>query len=232
MTHNVRRGGIPVLAYTASDAASPVLLSLVFKCNESPAQATLSVQTTLPVYGVDDTQTITLQYDADNLASCSLGPATIPLPQLRLDEITRKGNPQIRTLSLNLKQACSVWHLPTSGPLAARAGFETLFDQLASLAKATKLHILFDYHWLHRETHAIFEHLVKHPEDLSAFPVDRNFAKKYTCADWSIFSTPGDEHSYATSEDEDPLPSYVEASTKRVRQGKYPLLVRDHITTD
>ena len=220
MTHNVRKGGIPVFVYATSDAASPVLLSLVFKCNESPAQATLSVQSSLPVDGVDEPQTITLQYDADNLASCSLGPATIPLPQLRLKQISRKGNPQIRTLSLVLKQACPVWHLPTSRPLAARHGFESLFEQLSGLAKARTLYILFDYNWLHRETHAVFEHLVKHPQRLSAFTVDRNFARKYRCADWSIFSTPGDEDSYIATDEEDPLPSYAEASTKRVRHSE------------
>jgi hypothetical protein len=79
MTHNVRKGGVPVLAYLTLDTASPVLLSLVFKCNESPAQATLSLQSLLLVYGLKESQIITLQYNSDNLASCLLSPATIPL---------------------------------------------------------------------------------------------------------------------------------------------------------
>lgn len=223
MTHNVRKGGVPVLAYLASDTASPVSLSLVFKCNESPAQATLSLQSSLLVYGLKESQIITLQYDGDNLASCSLGPATIPLPQARLDQITRKGNPQIRTLSLTLKHACAVWHLPTSEPLAPRPGHETFFHQLSSLAKATKIHILFDYHWLHRETHAVFEQLVEHPEQLSAFPADRNFTRKYRRADWSVFDPPGEADTVdndATTEDEEPLPSYAEARSKRSRHGE------------
>ncbi|KAF2631340.1 hypothetical protein BU25DRAFT_320872, partial [Macroventuria anomochaeta] len=208
-----RKRGIPVLAYPTCDTASPVSLSLFFKCNESRAQATLCLQSSLFIHGFDDAQTFILQYDANNLIPgvISLGPANISLPQARLDEIARHGSPQIRTLSLALREVCPVWCSPSSGPLTPRPGHETALYQLAKLAQAAELHILFDYSWLRRETHAIFQRLIDHPEQLSSFPV-RYHTGQYRRADWTVFRPLSDV---------DPPPAYAESS-KRPRQVSTP----------
>ena len=192
MTRDTRKSGIAVLAYPQSGAASPVSLSLVFKCNESRAQATLCLQSSHAI----------LQYDADNIlpGTVSLGPAAIPLPQARLDALARDGNPQIRTLSLKLKKTCPVW--APSGPLTPCPG-------LANLARATAVHVVFDYNWLHRGQHASFTRLVERPEELSGFPVGRRYREqRYMQVDWRVFSI--------TNEDAELPPVYAESS-KRAR---------------
>ncbi|KAF2853901.1 hypothetical protein T440DRAFT_293083 [Plenodomus tracheiphilus IPT5] len=222
MTHLVRKSGIPALAYPKCDAASPISLSLLIICNESPAQATVCLQTSLFIRGFDDAQTFILQYDADNFVSgpLSLTPAFIPLPQSRLHELARHGNPQIHTLSFTLKKVCPVWCAPSSVPLAPQDGFKASFDQLTNLAKATELHILFDCNWLHRDAHVPFHRLVEHPEELSGFPVNKHYRKLYRCVDWTVFNTGGaDTHADAdaTTEEDEPPPTYAEASSKRRR---------------
>lgn len=221
MTLDIRKSGIPVLAYPDCDAA-PLSLSLMFRFNEVRATASLLLQSSLFVDGHDDKQTFVLQYDADNLkpGKSSLGPATIPLPQHRLNEVSREGNPQIRTLSLTLKKECPVWCSPLTTLATPKPDHEAAFHQLANLAKATRLHILFDYNWLHRDHHVIFQRLVDHPEQLAGFPVWRHYSKQYRREDWSIFNTDNDN---ATTEDEAPVgegpPVYAESS-KRPRHGQ------------
>jgi hypothetical protein len=217
MTHDMRKSGIPVLAYPPCDAASPVPLFLVFKFNESRATATLLLRSSLFIDNFDDAQTFILQYDANNLkpGAISLGPATIPLPQERLAGVSREGNPQIRTLSLTLMKVCPVWCQPSFGILKPKPDHEVAFNQFANLAKATQLHILFDYNWLHRDHHAIFHRLIDRPEQLTGFPVWRHYSKQYRRGDCSVFNTEGAEHADtdATTEDErTPPPVYAEGS--------------------
>ncbi|KAL1609421.1 hypothetical protein SLS59_000925 [Nothophoma quercina] len=226
MTHDIRKSGIPVLAYLECDAASPVSLSLIFRFNEARATASLLLQSSLFVDGYDDKQAFVLQYDADNLkpGKSALGPATILLPQYRLNEVAREGNPQIRTLSLTLKDLCSVWCQPSLETLKSKpgSGDDIVFHQFANLSKATQLHILFDYNWLHRDHHAIFHRLITRPEQLTGFPVWRHYSKQYRRGDWSIFGARDSEHvdTDATTEDEKaPPPAYSEGS-KRPRHGE------------
>jgi hypothetical protein len=68
MTYNlINKRGVPVLAYPASDVASQWSCSLVVKHSEARMQATISLQSSLPIHGFDSEQTFTLVYDADNL---------------------------------------------------------------------------------------------------------------------------------------------------------------------
>ncbi|UPX16755.1 uncharacterized protein EKO05_0007141 [Ascochyta rabiei] len=218
MTHDLRRSGIPVLVYPASHA-SPVSSSLIFRFNEGRATASLLLQSLLFIHGYDAKHVFIMQYDADNLkpGKNSLGPATIPLPQWRLDQVSRQGNPQIRTLSLTLKKMCPVWTPSSLGPVRPKLDHEAAFTLLANLAKATKLHILFDYNWLHRDHHNIFQTLVDHPEQLIGFPVSRHYSKQYRREDWSVFNAEnaGDD---ATTEDEAPVeeapPMYTEGNKR------------------
>ncbi|KAF9700849.1 hypothetical protein EKO04_000003 [Ascochyta lentis] len=220
MTHDIRKSGIPVLAYAPFDV-SPVSFSLIFRFNEGRATASLLLQSTLSIDGHDEKHAFILQVDADNLkpGKNSIGPATIPLPQWRLAQVSRQGNPQIRTLSLTLKKVCPVWCSTFPGPLRPKPDHEAAFTRLANLAKATKLHILFDYNWLHRDHHNIFRSLVDRPEQLTGFPVSRHYSKQYRREDWSVFNA-GNAGEDATTEDEAPAeeaPPVYTKSSKRPR---------------
>ncbi|KAH6644877.1 hypothetical protein C7974DRAFT_29445 [Boeremia exigua] len=220
MTYDVRKGGIPALAYPRTDPALPVSLSLIIKCHDHRAQVTLCLQSAVPVQGSD--QTVILQYDADNIVpgAISVGPAAIPLPQDRLDALARAGNPQMRTLSLKLKKTCPVWLQST--PLTPRPGSEAPFHQLAKLARATEVEILFDNNWLHRGVTAGFQRLVGHPEELTGFPVDQHYRQQqYKLVDWRAFNIADTRDVTATVEGELP-PAYAEGSNKRPRHVATP----------
>lgn len=224
MTYDVRNSGIPVLAYSC-DSESPVSLSLFIKCNDRRAQMTLCLQSLHFLQGFDDRQTVILQYDADHMVpgTISLRPATIPLPQERLNSLARAGNPQIRTLSLKLRKRCPVWCMP-SAILALRPGCEAPFLQLAELARATQVSILFDHNWLHRGLQASLKRLIEHPEALSGFPVGQRYREqRLRQVDWREFSAgETDTHAgtSATIEEGELPPGYAEANRKRPRQGK------------
>ncbi|KAJ4332796.1 hypothetical protein N0V95_009571 [Ascochyta clinopodiicola] len=186
--------GISVLAYSDSDAASPLSSYLLFKTKtlkqeKSRAQATLCLQSSLYIDGCDDEQVFVLQYDATNIApgQAQIGPATIPLPQARLDHVSREGNPQIRTLSLTLKRACPVWCRRSCAPRKPRPGEETTFHQLGKLAQATKLHVLFDLNQLHSDRYSMLKRLIEHPESFEDFPVGQHYRERsLECVDWSV----------------------------------------------
>lgn len=222
MTYDVRNSGIPALAYP-HDALSSVSLSLFIKCNDRRAQMTLCLQTSLALQGFEGEQTVILQYDADQVVpgTISLGPATIPLPQQRLDALARAGNPQMRTLSLKLRNACPVWCLPTSVPLTPRPGCGSSFYPVAALAQSTYVDILFDYNWLHRSLQTSLQRLIKHPEELSGFPVSQRYREqRLQQANWRVFSTEAiqDDLGVATTVEGEFPPDYAEASSKRHRQ--------------
>ncbi|KAF9691055.1 hypothetical protein EKO04_011262 [Ascochyta lentis] len=218
-----RKRGIPALAYPESSPASPCSCSLLFKHSLARAQATLSLQLVISISGYTEPQAITLPYDASALLPSSLGPATIPLPQARLDEIARHGNPQIRTVFLCLKTPCPVWCPPGSGSLRPGRGAENMMEQLAHLAKSTDVRVVFDMNWLRRQHHEILIRLVERPETLVAFATRRRDGDR--CMDWTVFDLSPVEsakvvESGSETEHEAP-PSYVE-SHKRPRHNETP----------
>ena len=224
----VRKSGIPVLASPASDAAPQWLCSLAVKYLETRTQATISLQCPVPIHGFDDEQTFTLLYNADNLVpgNTSLKPPPTCLPQDRQHEIARQGNAHLKTLSLTLKTPCPVWCPPSSGLITPKHGSSAVFSQFVELARATEVHILFDWNWLHKDHHARFDRLVRHPEQLTGIPVDHSSAKRYRVADGSGVGPVDDVASEAP-------PPYTSASKKRPRQGEsiptqifFPLLLR------
>lgn len=215
MSLDIRKSGIPVLAYPHCDAA-PTSSCLIFRFNETQATATILLQSSLLIDGHDEPQKCTMQYDADCLKLGSIGPATIPLPQSRLDQLAREGNPQMQTLSLTLKRLAPVW-VPLHVKLRPQMGQEAVFERVAVLARATTLHILFDFKWLHRDHQAVFRRLINHPEQLRAFPVWRHYNNLYRRGDWSVF-----EDGMPEVPDElvgECPPQYAESS-KRPRNGR------------
>ena len=224
MTCNlINKRGIPVLAYPVSDIASQWSCSLLVKHSDPRMQATISLQSTIPIHGFEDKQTFTLVYDADNLVpgETSLEDTNMSLPQTQQRKIARQGAPRMKTLCLGLKKPCPVWCPLSSGTIAPKHGFDSPFHQLVTLARATKIHVVLDYNWLHRDKQTRFERLVGHPEELIGFTVD-NYASRFRQADWTVFSPIKD----AASE---PPPSYTNIASeysgnsigKRPRQGEF-----------
>ncbi|KAF2818445.1 hypothetical protein CC86DRAFT_157593 [Ophiobolus disseminans] len=220
MTTDVGKRGIPAMAYPAIYTSSPMSLFLVIKHNHRSAQATLCLSSPVFLQGLEDAQPFILQYDANNLVpgTISLGPTAINLPQTCLTEIARSTTPQICTLSLSLSSCCPVW-CPSSASIEPKAGCEAMFHQLAALAKATRLCIVFDYNYLRTENRTLIQQLIAHPEQLSGFPL-RYRQGQFRCADASIFEVPEgvntDVETDAAVKDEPP-PPYVEAGSKRPR---------------
>lgn len=214
----VRKSGIPVLASLASDGASQWPCCLAVKYLEARMQATISLQYSLPIQGFDDKQTFTLLYNADNMVpgNTSVQPPPTSLPQDRLHDIARQGNAHLKMLSLTLKAPCPVWCPPSPGPILPKEGFGAAFAQFVKLASATQVHVLFDWNWLHKDHCARFEHLIRHPEQLTGIPVDPSSARHFKLADWSVLGPVDDIASEAP-------PPYIEASKKRPRQGKSTL---------
>jgi hypothetical protein len=215
MSYNLlRKGGIPALAYPKSDPASQWSCSLLIKYCETRMLATISLQTSIPIHGYDDEQTFILQYGADNWVpgTISLGPATICPSRTQLNAIARDGKPKPRSLFLTMRNPCRIWCPPSTGSIAPKHGFDAPFHQLVKLARATAVHIVFDYSWLHRDKQAQLQRIINEPGELVGFPVDDHYAKMYRQADWSVFS-PCEDVSEAP-------PSYAEASNKRPRQSE------------
>ncbi|RAQ99293.1 hypothetical protein DDE82_008397 [Stemphylium lycopersici] len=210
----VRKGGIPVLASLTPNAASQWSCSLVVKYLEAARpQATISLQSSVPVQGFDDNQIFTLLYDADNLVpgETRLQSSPTPLSQDRLNEIARQGNAQLKTLCLSLKAPCPMWCPRSSGSIAPKHGFDALFHQFAELAGATQVYVLFDWNWLHKDHHARFQRLFTCPELLTGIPVDHISVGRYRQADWSVFGLADHVASEAP-------PPYTFPSKKRRRQ--------------
>jgi hypothetical protein len=233
MTQSSLNTGFHVLAYPNGDSTCPIPLSLVFRHNNRRAQATLCLLSSLFIHACEEAQIFILQYDADNMVpgAISLGPATIPLPQERLNVIAR-GNPQIRTLSLTLKKPCPVWCPPScrqTTPLP-RPSCAASFAQLATLAQARELHVVFDYKQLHSAQHEGLQRLVEHADRLSGYPVAQYYReRRYACLDWRVFDVRGGEDGSCgddegTTEDEEmvPPPAYARVG-ESAGQGEFNL---------
>jgi hypothetical protein len=231
MTSNVGRHGVPVLAYTNTDATSPVDAVLVLRCNKSRTQATLCLSVALQ--DSENAPTIVFQYDADNLVpgTLSLQPAITGLPQSRLARINRSSAPQLQILSLRLRRGCPLWG-SHSGSITPKDHDDVTSRQLANLAKATELYILFDSQRLHKTLHPILQHVVAHSDQVSAFPVARYYEDiGLACLDASIFDTVTGSHEDITSDttidDEEP-PPYEAKTLKRSRVGELAVPQTSH----
>lgn len=211
----VRKTGIPVLAYSTSDAASQLSGNLRVRYFASRMQATISLQFMIPVHDSTDAQSFTFVYDADNLVSgeTSLGSAIVALSPAQLDEIARSGNPQTRLLSLKLKSPCPIWFPEHLGSVAAKIGFDAPYHQLVKLAGTTGIHVLFDYKWIHQNNRVLFQHIISHPEELTGLPAEAHLKTSCRQANWTVFSPVDDAPSEAP-------PSYTDASKKRSRLGE------------
>ncbi|KAF2437690.1 hypothetical protein P171DRAFT_179969 [Karstenula rhodostoma CBS 690.94] len=207
MANLFRKGGIPALASSLFDHTSPCPGTLIILVNERARQATIELQFELPVRGFDSDQRISLVYDGDTFEPGTTTVSDAPASAAQLAQVARPRGGKLKSLGLVLTQPCVVLS-PSPGNLCAKDAFDPRFEQLAALAKATRLDILFDYYWLHPDKTAQFECLAG-SSGLTGFP--RLSAETAREADWTIFS-PGEAPPCSAP------PLYEEESSKRPRR--------------
>jgi hypothetical protein len=102
-----------------------------------------------------------------------------------------------------------------------QSGSEAAFSQLAALARATEVDVLFDETWLYGgDTLATFKRLIEHPEGFISYPVGRYYSRLVRRENW-----PEEAGVDADAYGGDLPPPYAEASNteaskKRPRQGE------------
>lgn len=106
--------------------------------------------------------------------------------------------------------SCPLW-CPRQRPLVPRTGSEAAFGALAQLAKATVVHLVFDYARLrHPRLQRCYKQFVNQPEKLAPFRIEHHFSSKgLDRCDWRALDLP----------DSAP-PAYAESFSKRRRPGK------------
>jgi hypothetical protein len=157
------------------DLISRQRCTLVFK--KAANRASIFVELPIPFDGSDE-HVITLAYDANIL---SPGEQSLERPRdtvhLRPEEhaaITRnQSSGMVKHLTLTVKEGGCRTLVPRfiekkkCGPVVI-----AFFDQTIMLAKATRIHVLFDYNYVHKKDRSKFMQFVLHPEKLSSYPVD------------------------------------------------------------
>ena len=215
---NLGKQGIPVLASLTSEPLSLSCSMRIFH-NQPRKQVTIALRTSLLLQGAVGEQDFIAQYDADNLlpGTTALDSTTVHLQGERRSGIARDADPQITTLSLGVRQPVPLW-CPRLESLAPQAEATSVasFNELVVLAKATTVHIIFDYKWLHKDTQAVFQRLVKGKERLTGYPLEKHYAKPLRQRDWTIF---GPINAGVA------LPAYAEPSNKRLRRSMFDVAI-------
>jgi hypothetical protein len=150
----VRQQGVPAFAFpsSVSDLSSSWPCSLSLQHDELDAYTmrfSALVAATVTIYGFGEHK-VALALYGDNMmpGRNSLGAPKIVIPHDCLAVISRDGTSIPQTLSLTLKEPCSLRY-PRS--LAGSvAEFSTPCRQLVTLANTTNIDILFDSQWLIR----------------------------------------------------------------------------------
>jgi hypothetical protein len=241
----VRNQGVPALAYAVNDAS--LLWPCSLKILHSDAQFVVSLGHSISIHGHDDEQLFTFRYEGDNLmpGKNSLGNVGISLSDKSLQNIARHGQPRPRTLSLTLKAPCSVWYPHGLG--SGVSSVHTCFHDLSTLARATKVHILFDINWLGKNNLARLQSVVEGSRELIGVPVIPQFARSYQQSDWSILNFVQDVKSDVCFPNEDVAPEavpsiedvihdapppYAHVSSKRSRSSRSPSRTHHQHITD
>ena len=212
------------LAYPASnlpdaEPVSPCLCSLVFRCDDVKLATLLLVATISTALGTESQ--FVLQYDADELIpyAVKLSTGNGHLTQLQLDEILPvkgKGRkrPDIKILDLSTKGASPLW-CPASNPsFSPKPGCEPAFQAFVDLAKATTVHVVFDYSHVRQQYRGMFKAFSKASRGLVGYPVEALLVEGgLRKAGWEVF---------APTEVAEAPPAYNGPRTrKRSRQGKF-----------
>lgn len=206
----------PAFAFCSS-FEGPYSCVLSIKHSKSRGEASIYLNFLIHVRGFEGTQPFQLAYDADNWKALGLFPVNRGLDEHQLARIrSRNTSPAAMTLSLDLRQPCTVRCLSSSGCIAAKLGHESHFDQLRQLASAITVDLLFDIHYLN-QNHAAFLQLISRSRDLTGVPAKAYSGPLSRQTDWTVFSPLEDNVPSAP-------PSYVAASAEPSRPGKWRCL--------
>ena len=212
MAHTFLLRNTPAFAFCSS-FEGPHSCALHIKHSESCGEASIYLSFFIHVHGFEKPQPFQLAYDADNWKALGLFPANKDLDEHQLAKIRwRDKPPAVMTLSLDLRQPCTVRCLPSSGCIVAKQSHESHFDQLRQLASAITLDLLFDVHHLN-QNHAAFLQLITRSRDLTGVPAKAYNGPLSRQTDWTVFSPLEDNAPSAP-------PSYAAAPADPSRPGK------------
>ncbi|KAH6638912.1 hypothetical protein C7974DRAFT_387529 [Boeremia exigua] len=184
---------VPARVYDGnSNLGSSLPCNLVFKTNSSkavvldaiqPPRATLCIEFPLVINEDGSALAYVLLCHATYMTSgkLRLGDTTGLAPEV-LKSYLRNPEPELATLSLNLKKACSALYLPLSPDSTHGNSSFIHIDDLQKLARVTKLGVLFDKKHLSRDHQPILAHFVQNPKRFVDFDVQYYEKKGYKLA--------------------------------------------------
>lgn len=211
MTNARPKPGVPVLAYSTHEPLSMMCYMRIFQKEDK--QLSIALHVPVNLQGAEEEQVFVVQYDADNQRNrhpTAFNSVPLRIPNDRLEGLARHAEPETTTLTIHLKQPAPVWcpldQVLTPQPTRADV---TAFGELVELAKATIVHLVFDYKWLSDVQQASIQRLVKGKVSLAGYPLARTFARDWEVKDWTHFAPA-------------PAPALPpEASNKRERPGEH-----------
>ncbi|KAF3051387.1 hypothetical protein E8E11_011029 [Didymella keratinophila] len=155
-------------------------------------QLSIALYVPVTLYGAEEEQIFVVQYDADDLRNRSpaaLDSAPVLVPNDRLDDFIRNSEFETTTLTLNLKQPAPIWcplnQVMVPQPISTSV---TAFAELVELAKATVVHLVFDYKWLTGTQQAAIQRLTKGKVSLEGLSLNKYFIKNWELKDWTHFA--------------------------------------------
>lgn len=211
---------LKALAYPApnpsvAEPVSPCLCSLVFLCDGGKL-ATLLLVVSMPTAHSTTDSSFVLQYDGDNLIpnNIKLRSSRGCLRREELQDVSSVAG-DVKTLMLSTKQSCSVWCPATTPEFHPKQGSELALQRLVDLARATSVHIVFDFSQLHPPYKSTLKAFSKAARGLAGFPVEALLSKQ------GLRKASGEV--FAPTEIAGAPPAYDAARTrKRPRKGEYP----------
>ena len=127
MAHTFLLRNTPAFAFCSS-FEGPYSCVLHFKHSEPCREASIYLNFLIHVRGLEP-QSFQLAYDADNWKAVGLFPANRDLDEHQLAKIQWRDKPSaVITLSLDLRQPCTVRCPPSSGCIAAKQNHKSHFD--------------------------------------------------------------------------------------------------------
>lgn len=179
MVHTlVRKEGVPALAYAGCNEAQTWMCSL--KIVHEGGEFAVTLEHSLSSDGVDHKQVFLLRYEGDNLVpgKNTLGISNMSVPAELMCEMPRQGYPDFQTLSLTLKEPCSIWYPKGSSSL------HDDFPKLLSLARTKEVRIVFDTNWLADRNLKTLQRILDRSQQLAKITGHAYFSYAYNELDW------------------------------------------------
>jgi hypothetical protein len=218
-TKKVFKNTVPALAYADSSEIEEPWLLCSLLCKFSPDYNVISLLVTASVslIGSDEEQAFVLVYNADNLipGATTLAAHAGACAPAWLEKIAREGFPRMHTLSLTLKNVCSVWY--TRGQVqTSLVSYPTPCQQLVEIAKADKVRLIVDFSRLQDAYKSCIRRLTSNATGLAGYPISKILQRRFEQGDWTVFQ-PLEASIEPPAYTETP---HTETSHKRPRRGK------------